>query len=215
MGHPILPPGQTDGQHYTPGCVHEVVIGDVMPSCQLTVNADGEVAPLSDREEAQQRPCDDSVRRPSSDRATTANARRSGGDNSEREEAKQRRSAMRGTRETIARQPYAMAHRGSQVGDVRMCARTHESARDTCTQWQCRPTDVYNWVGWTHPHPLRYCWMHANLSILYFCIIAFNCFSGNKCCVLPCRLSRESFHRVKEPQQLCWMLRIYKTVIDL
>ena len=81
-------------------------------------------------------------------------------------------AAMRGTREATARQPYAMARRGSPAGDVRMCARTHESARDTCTQWQCRPTDVYNWVGWTHPHPVRYCWMHANLSILYFCIIA-------------------------------------------
>ena len=59
-----------------------------------------------------------------------------------------------------------------------------------------------NRVGWTHPHPLRYCWMHANLSILYFCIIAFNCFPGNKCCLLPCRLSRESFHRVKEPKHV-------------
>ena len=74
------------------------------------------------------------VRRPSRDCATTANARRSGGDASDREEAKQLRSAMRGTRETTARQPYAMARRGSPVGDVRMCARTHESARDTCTQ---------------------------------------------------------------------------------
>ena len=74
------------------------------------------------------------VSRPSSDRVTTANARRSGGDASDREEAKQRRSAMRGTREATARQPYAMARRGSPVGDVRMCARTHESARDTCTQ---------------------------------------------------------------------------------
>ena len=65
------------------------------------------------------------VRRPSSDRVTTANAMRSGGD---------AHAAMRGTREATARQPYAMARRGSPVGDVRMCARTHESARDTCTQ---------------------------------------------------------------------------------
>ena len=33
-GHvpPYTSPWQTDGQHCTPGCVHEVVIGDVMPT---------------------------------------------------------------------------------------------------------------------------------------------------------------------------------------
>ena len=99
------------------------------------------------------------VRRPSSDRATTANARRSGGDASDREEAKQRRSAVRGTREATARQPYmrwpAVGHRSATSGCVR--ARTRAHATRVRNDNVGLRTFINYWVGWTHPHPLRYC----------------------------------------------------------
>ena len=60
------------------------------------MNADGEVAPGSDLEEAKQRPCDDSVRRPGGDASDREEAKQRLCDDSEREEVRRRRQRSRG-----------------------------------------------------------------------------------------------------------------------
>ena len=107
--------------------------------------------------------------------------------------------------DTRARQPHAMAPVGPRSGRrlwgvsiASDCStRTKAHASDTCVGLR---TIKYGWMDASTPCKVLF--NACQFIYMYFCIIAFNCFPGNKCCV-PCRLSRESFHRVKEPQQLC------------
>ena len=152
------------------GCANEDVIGDAICR-QLPENADEENDAVCRLRRAT------FERRKVSATHEHVGARASPSYARERN-ASTRRLSARGEEASATHAPVnrmrwpTVGPRSATSGCVRARTRAH-ATRVRNDNVGLRTFIIIYWVGWTHPHPLRYCLVHASIY-MYFCIIAFN-----------------------------------------